>query len=302
MRVINYDYIQEISAEDALKNSASDVTSWYNWGIPWVNTFKINAETSVYNEQWWDWQWIAWWSTDISWTATDYNTVSWGSWKIYLPDWTELSVTSWNTGNMSTVTYIYYDRSDDTVKTTTTAADSVWEDKIVICVAAPTTSWKNAEFQAFGTNAQSTFITADNIAANTITGNEIQANSIWTNQIQAYSITAWKIDVSRLSDIDPDLWSITAGNITGTTITAGSTSSSAIKLYPYSSTQWRIDFYYSWSVIGYMYWDYVSAAGWWLIRIHWNNILLDWTTYMISRNTLDLSQGKLRIPVWTNVY
>ena len=51
-----------------------------------------------------------------------------------------------------------------------------------------------------------------------------------------------------------------------------------------------------------MYWDYVSAAGWWLIRIHWNNILLDWTTYMISRNTLDLSQGKLRVPVWTNVY
>ena len=297
MTTIGYDSIENILL------SISDPNTWGAMTeVPWVSSPKINATTSIYNESWWDWQWIAWWSTDVSWSASDYNTVSWGSWKIYLPDWTELSVTSWNTGNMSTVTYIYYDRSDDTVKTTTTAADSVWEDKIVICVAAPTTSWKNAEFQAFGTNAQSTFITADNIAANTITGNEIQANSIWTNQIQAYSITAWKIDVSRLSDIDPDLWSITAWNITWTTITAGSTSSSAIKLYPYSSTQWRIDFYYNWSVIGYMYWDYVSSAWWGLIRIHGNNLLLDWTTYMLSRNRLDLSQGKLRVPVWTNLY
>jgi hypothetical protein len=94
MRVINYDYIQEISAEDALKNSASDVTSWYNWGIPWVNTFKINAETSVYNEQW-GWSWIAGWSTNVSWSSSDYNTVAWSSWDINLPDWTTLTVTSW---------------------------------------------------------------------------------------------------------------------------------------------------------------------------------------------------------------
>ena len=232
MRVINYDYIQEISAEDALKNSASDVTSWYNWGIPWVNTFKINAETSVYNEQWGWGTGIAWWSTNVSWTATDYNTVSWGSWTVYLPDWTELTVTSWNTGNMSTVTYIYYDRSDDTVKTTTSAGDSVWENKIVLCVAAPTTSWKDAEFQAFGTNAQSTFITADNIAANTITGNEIQANSIWTNEIQAYSVTAGKIDVSQLSAISASLWTITAWDISWTTITAGNASWTKVVLNP----------------------------------------------------------------------
>jgi len=93
-KVVDYDYIQEISAEDALKNSASDVTSWYNWNVPGVNTFKINAETSIYNEQWWG-SWIAGWSTNVSWTATDYNTVSWGSGSIYLPDWTELTVTSW---------------------------------------------------------------------------------------------------------------------------------------------------------------------------------------------------------------
>ena len=287
MTTIGYDSIENILL------SISDPNTWGAMTeVPWVSSPKINATTSIYNESWWDWQWIAWWSTDVSWSASDYNTVSWGSWKIYLPDWTELSVTSWNTGNMSTVTYIYYDRSDDTVKTTTTAADSVWEDKIVICVAAPTTSWKNAEFQAFGTNAQSTFITADNIAANTITGNEIQANSIWTNQIQAYSITAWKIDVSRLSDIDPDLWSITAWNITGTTITAWNTSSAAIKLYPYTSSQWRLDFYYNWSVVAYMIWTYVSWVGN-TVAINWTNIAMNWKVWCLDR---------LRIPVWTNMY
>ena len=95
--------------------------------------------------------------------------VDWTSGSIYLPDWTELTVTSGNTWNMSSMTYIYYDQSDNTVKTTTSASSSVWEKKILLCVAWPTTSWKDAEFQAFWTNAQSTFIYADNIASNSIT-------------------------------------------------------------------------------------------------------------------------------------
>ena len=308
MTTIGYDSIENILL------SISDPNTWGAMTqVPWVSSPKINAWTSIYNEQWgWDWQWIAGWSTDVNWTSSDYDTVAWWSWSIYLPDGTALAVTSWNTGNMSGTTYIYYDREDNTVKSTTTASSSVWENKILLCVAAPTSSWKAAEFQAFWTDKQSTFITADNIAANTITGNEIAANTITASEIQSWAITtakidvwavtAWKIDVSRLSDIDPDLWSITAWNITGTTITAGSTSSSAIKLYPYSSTQWRLDFYYNWNVVGYMYWDYKSAAGWGIVLLHGNNIVLEWTTYMLNRDRLDLSQGKLRLPVGTDVY
>ena len=146
MRVINYDYIQEISAEDALKNSASDVTSWYNWGIPWVNTFKINAETSVYNEQWWDWQWIAWWSTDISWTPWVWS-ISWTSWTISLPDWTQISA-SWWYASVTSPTYIYCDTTDWSVYSTTHTYDAVWENKIMICAAFPN-SWKNVTFKAF---------------------------------------------------------------------------------------------------------------------------------------------------------
>lgn len=297
MTTIGYDSIENILL------SISDPNTWGAMTqVPWVSSPKINAWTSIYNESWWDWQWIAWWSTDVNWSSSDYDTVAWWSWSIYLPDGTALAVTSWNTGNMSGTTYIYYDREDNTVKSTTTASSSVWENKILLCVAAPTSSWKAAEFQAFWTDKQSTFITADNIAANTITGNEIAANTITASEIQSWAITtakidvwavtAWKIDVSRLSDIDPDLWSITAWNITGTTITAGSTSSNWIKLYPYSSTQWRIEFYYWWSVVWYMIGTYVSNVGN-TIDISWTNIVVDWTLWCL---------GKLRIPVWTNLY
>lgn len=275
------------------------------WGamteVPWVSSPKINAWTSVYNIEWW-WTGIAGWSTDVSWSSSDYNTVAWWSGSIYLPDWTALTVSGWNTGNMSGTTYIYYDREDNTVKTTTSASTSVWENKILLCVASPTTSWKDAEFQAFWTDKQSTFITADNIAANTITGNEIAANTITASEIQSYSITASKLDVDYLSAISADLWNITAWDITGTTITAGSTSSNWIKLYPYSSTQWRIAFYYSWSQIWYLQWQYSSWVWAWVVMLNWNYILLDWDTYMLGRDTLDLSSGKLRIPVWSDLY
>lgn len=313
MKVVDYDYIVEVSTADALKQAASDVSSWYNWEIPWVNTFKINAETSIYNEQGWG-TGIAGWSTNISWSASDENTVAWTSWSIYLPDWTTYTISSGgNTWDMTTTTYIYYDIENEAIATTTSASVSVGKDKLLLCVANPvSTNGKSAEFQAFWTNDQSTFIYASNIAANTITANEIASNTITANQIaswaittdkiDAYSVTAWKIDVSRLSDIDPDLWSITAGNITGTTITAGSTSSNWIKLYPYSSTQWRIAFYYSWSQIWYLQWQYSSWIGSWVVMLNWNYILLDWDVYMLGRDIMDLSNGKLRIPVGSDVF
>ena len=277
--IVDYDYVQEISTLDALHNLTSDVTTGYDPEIPWVNTFKINAETSTYNIP--EWSWIAWWSTDVSWSASDYNTVAWTSGSIYLPDGTSLSITSWNTGNMSTTTYIYYDRAEEWVYTTTTASSSVGKDKILLCVASPTTSWKKAEFQAFGTDDQSTFIYASNIAANSITGNEIQANSI----------TASELDVDRLSAISANLGTITAWDITWTTVTAGRTSSWWIKLYPYSSSAWRIEFYYSGDMVWYLQW--LSAGVWGAVVMNWDYFYLDTTI---------LCAGKLRIPVWTNLY
>lgn len=296
MTTIGYDSIENILL------SISDPNTWGAMTqVPWVSSPKINWATSVYNVEWGTG--IAWWSTNISWSSSDFNTVAWTSWSIYLPDWTALAVTSWNTGDMSTTTYIYYDREDNTIKTTTSASASVWEKKILLCVASPTVSWKDAEFQAFGCGDQSSFIYADNIAANSITGNEIAANTITWGKIQWGTITANKLDVDELSAITADLWSITAWDIKGTTITAGNTNSAAIKLYPSTSSQWMLEFYYWGNVVWYIYWDNVWAAWGNLVRIHsWNTILLDWDVYVLYRNVLDLSAWKLKIPVWTNLY
>ena len=278
----------------------SDPNTWAAVSeVPWVSAPKINAGVSVYNVEEW-WTGIAWWSTNVSWSASDNDTVAWSSGSIYLPDWTALAVSSWNTGNMSWTTYIYYDRETNTVTSSTSASASVGENKILLCVASPV-SWsgKKAEFQAFWTNDQSTFIYASNIAANTITGNEIAANSIkaaqidsWaitTAKIDAWAVTASKITVWQLSDIESDLWSITAGSITWTTITAWNTNSTAIRLNP--STQ-SIQIYYNWSVVWEIFWG--SVDWWWAIRV-------DASIFWMESGTM-VAWGKLRIPVWNNLY
>jgi hypothetical protein len=276
MKTIDYDSITDVLLNISDPNTWAVVSQ-----VPWVSAPKINAGVSVYNVEADGWSGIAWWSTNVSWSASDYNTVAWSSGSVYLPDWTSLTVTSGNTGNMSSMTYIYYDRSTNTVSTTTSANDSVWENKVLLCVAKPTSSWKDAEFQAFWTNAQSTFITADNIAANTITGNEIQANSI----------TAWEIDVSQLSAISANLGTITAWDITWTTITAWSTSGRAVKLDPTGN---RIEFYYGGNLVWYI-------IGWG-VNGHWWMILNADYVWMLGRDEMDLYWAKLRIPVWTDLY
>ena len=276
---------------DVLLSIADPNTWWAISSVPWVSAPKINWATSIYNVEAEWWSGIAWWSTNVNWYASDYDTVARWSGSVYLPDWTSLTISSGSTGNMSWVTYIYYDRDLWSVQTTTSAQDSVWENKILLCVASPTSSGKDAEFQAFGTNKQSTFITADNIAANTITGNEIYANSIDTAQLASWAVTASKIDVNQLSAISANLWSITAWDITGTTITAGSTSGTAIKLNPNNN---RIEFYYNWSMVGYMAWWSVDGNWWILINADFAG--------MTGRDVFDLYNGKLRIPVWTNLY
>ena len=288
--VVDYQYIPEVSTLDALHNLASDTTNWYSQELPWVNTFLINWANQITNIPAWEWGWIAWRSTNVSWTSSAHNRISWSSWYIYLPDWSELPVSS-GSANLSWMTYIYYNQEDQSVYYTTSWMDAVWEWKILLCVAWPTTSWKDCSFQAFWTNSQSTFITADNIAANTITGNEIQANSIDTAELKSWAVTAGKIDVSQLSAISANLWSITAWDITGTTITAWSTSGTAIKLNPNNN---RIEFYYNWRMVGYMAWWSVDGNWWILINADFAG--------MTGRDTFDLYNGMLRIPVWNNLY
>lgn len=190
MKSIWYDNI-----EDILLNIADPNT----WGaiseVPGVSAPKINAWVSVYNVEW---GWIAWWSTNVTWSSSAYNSISWSSWYIYLPSWEAISVTSWS-ASLSATTYIYYDKTNQWVYYTTSAEASVWDDKILLCVAAPTESWKQCAFQAFWTNAQSTFITADNIAANAIATNSLISNTITWRTVQTAS--SWERFVMSSSQV-----------------------------------------------------------------------------------------------------
>jgi hypothetical protein len=65
-------------------------------------------------------------------------------------------------------------------------------------------------------------ITAGQIAANTITASQIASNTITATQIAANSITADRLSVSNLSAISANLGTVTAGSISGTSLSVGS--------------------------------------------------------------------------------
>lgn len=269
--------------------------------VHWVNAPRI--EWNI----WLRWVSSDWaskpssWSMDLTMSATDSDTVERTSWTIYYADWTNLAIDAGNTGNMSAVTYIY-SNGTSTLQTSTTASDSIGTDKVLVCVAWPTSGW-DAQFQAFGTLGNWVFITADNIAANTITANEIAANTI----------TATQMNVSQLSAIAADMWTITAWTVTWWTIqtdtsgngtvlarywSAGSSTYKEIKMYVSSwiPTLW---FTYNNSVVGNIKgsaytidWSTTNALS--LVTPSTSDyVYTNWTMYMA---------WKMRIPVGTDLY
>lgn len=146
------------------------------------------------------------WQHDMTFSATDHDTVAWTSGTITLLDGTTYSIDSGNTGTMSAVTYIYLDIATSTtvLQTTTTASDAVGSGKILVAVAQNVASGKKAIFQVFGGKAlggSGKLITADDIVANTITANEIAANTIKAGQIEAGTITATEISTGLYGEI-----------------------------------------------------------------------------------------------------
>lgn len=240
-------------------------------------------------------------STNIIWEAYDSDTVIRWAGTVYLADWTTTSIRAWNTTNMTAVTYIYYDGTTS-LQTTTTPQNSVWDGKILMCVAAPT-SWWDAQFQAFGTLGNWVFITADNIAANTITANEMAANSV----------TATEINVSNLSAISASMGTLTSGTITWWTIqTDTSWNGEILARYgtSWTSTYKEIKMHTE-SNIPTLEFTYNNSAVW---EIKGSSFTIDWSTtsalslvtpstsdYVYTNWTMYMA-GKMRIPVWTNLY
>jgi hypothetical protein len=182
------------------------------------------------------------WSNTLTFSAVDHDTVEWNSGVITLSDGTIYNITAGNTGDMSTVTYIYLDVavSETTLQTTIDANDAVGNGKILVGVAdnnADTTS--DAKFKKFGGGPLDDLLTADNLASNTITANEIAANTV----------TAAEIGVTQLSSISANIGTITAGTITGVDVTAkGGGSGVDVRL---NSTTGRLEFLDGNDVAGY---------------------------------------------------
>jgi len=168
------------------------------------------------------------WSSDLIFSASDADTVAWTSGTITLADGTSYSsIAAGNTGNMTALTYIYFDSAQSTIlKTTTTAGTAIGNGKILVAVAQENTDTGATEavFQAFGgrggqlLNAASiaaNSITANEIAANTITAAQINAGTITANELAANSVTASKIDVTDLSAVNTSTGSLSVtGDLT----------------------------------------------------------------------------------------
>ena len=292
--------------EDVILSLQDPTTWWAISNVPWVSSPKINWATSVYNVEAEWWLWIAGWSTNVSWTPWVWS-ISWSSGKIYLPDGTEISISS-GSASVSSNTYIYVDTETWTVSYSSHWYDAVWENKIMICAAFPNTN-KNVTFKAFGCGDQSSLVTGSDIAARTIVASniasgEITANEIHSNTITASEIASWAITSSKI-----DAWAVTASKISVSELSAivaklwdvyvWDKNYNAIRIYPYSSDTWRIDFYYNWSVIWHMRWQYNSNIWAWAVTIDWTYINLAWQVWNFDKVFFG---WKLRIPVWTNLY
>ena len=132
------------------------------------------------------------WMFDGAMSATDHDTVAWASGTLRFTDGTTYSITGGNTGTMAAITYIYFDLAVSTTafQTTTTAANAVGTNKLLVGVAQNVASGKSATFQAFGgKGGVGVLLTADNIAANSITANEIQTNTITSLTLTSGTIT-----------------------------------------------------------------------------------------------------------------
>jgi len=182
------------------------------------------------------------WGNTMTFSAIDADTVSWTAGTVTLTDGSIYNIDTGNTGNMSALTYIYFDAnvSLTALQTTTTQATAVGRGKILVAVAQNNSViTSEATFQVFG-GSGGLLLTASNIAANTITANEIAANTI----------TASQMNVSQLSAISANMGTITAGTITGATIQTAATGRRTVM----SSTN-GIQFLNGASQEGYMYND-----------------------------------------------
>lgn len=149
------------------------------------------------------------WQFNGIFSSADYNTVEWTSGTLWFQNGESFSIDAGNTGDMSALTYIYFDKaaSQTALQTTTTASDAVGENKVLICAAKKTSSGE-AAFINYGAGGYIN-IDGEDIVAGSVTANEIAANTITASEIKGDSfgtltITAGKIIIQTADGLEID--------------------------------------------------------------------------------------------------
>lgn len=167
--------------------------------------------------------------SNVVWTLTDYNTVSWNSCTVYVyQDGAAgtFSITGSNTGNMAAITYIYLDLdvSLTAFQVTTTYATAIGPRKYHLATAMQA---RRSSAKAHLRAKVGTVNTGSYTVPGSIGPDEIPNNTIEADHILANTITASKLNVTELSAITADIGDITSGTITGVTITGGTIQTAA---------------------------------------------------------------------------
>lgn len=123
------------------------------------------------------------WTQTSAFSASDADTVAWGSGTFTSADGTSYSINASNTGNMTSATYIYLDTAVSTTdyQTSTTATDAVGAGKVLIAKAEDGTG--EATFQVFGGIGGQKIDAANSVVANSITANELATSITYAGAI-----------------------------------------------------------------------------------------------------------------------
>ncbi len=132
----------------------------FNWYIDTAGVFHTrsgditgNSISGIPNDSSTDISLLGW-QQNMTFSATDLDTVAWTSGTITLSNGRTFSISAGNTGNMAAVTYIYLDTgtSSTVLQTTTTAATAVGANKILVATAQNSATGINAIFSVITGN------------------------------------------------------------------------------------------------------------------------------------------------------
>lgn len=206
------------SLQDYLRDIDADISALYILSQGHISSSNIGDES------------LQSWQSTLTFSSTDEDTVTWTTGSLVFSNGATYTISTGNTGNMTALTYIYFDKGASTtaLQTSTTATNAIGDNKVLMAIAQNNTGY-DATFQVFNgsggmvittTNVATGTITANEIRANTITSNEIAALAIITEKLAAEAVTADKIGANAITTVKIEASAVTAQEIAADTIQA----------------------------------------------------------------------------------